>query len=252
MRLKNKIAIVTGGGSGFGEGIAKRFSVEGCKVVINDINMQGGTRVAKEIQSEGGDAIFVNADISLNEGWASLVGQAVEKYGSFSIVVNNAGFTHKNQSMFTVSEENYDRIYAVNVKSLYWSAKNVASILEKTGGGVMITVASVAGIRPRPGLTWYNGSKAAAITTSRSMAVELAPKKIRVNIINPVMGETAMLEDFMGMPDTPDNRKKFLDTIPLGRLARASDVANAALYLASDEAELITGACIEVDGGRTI
>ena len=252
MRLKNKVAIVTGGASGFGEGIAIRFAKEGCKVVINDINKPGGEVVAKNVRSNGGEAIFVEGDISTNDGWNVLVSRTLEEYQSFNIVVNNAGFTHKNQSMFTVPEEEFDRIYSVNVKSLYWSVKNVTPVLENSDGAVMITVASVAGIRPRPGLTWYNGSKAAAIITSRSMAVELAPKKIRVNVINPVMGETAMLEDFMGMEDTPENREKFLSTIPLGRLARASDVANAALYLASDEAELITGACIEVDGGRTI
>ena len=252
MRLKNKVALITGAGSGFGEGIAKRFSKEGCKIVVNDINSEGGERVVEQIKAAGGQAVFLNADISTNQGWKTLVEGAVQSFGGFNVVINNAGFTHKNQSMLTVSEEDFDRIYAVNVKSLYWSASNVVPILDRCGGGVMITVASVAGIRPRPGLTWYNGSKASAIITSRSMAVELAPKKIRVNIINPVMGETAMLEDFMGMDDTPANREKFLGTIPLGRLARPDDVANAALYLASDEAELITGACIEVDGGRTV
>ncbi len=252
MRLENKVALITGAGSGFGEGIAKRFSQEGCRVVVNDINPDGGARVVEQIGAAGGEAVFVNADISTSQGWEALVRSAVDAFGEFNIVVNNAGFTHKNQSMFNVSEDDFDRIYSVNVKSLFWSVKNVAPILEKAGGGVMITVASVAGIRPRPGLTWYNGSKASAIITSRSMAVELAPKKIRVNIINPVMGETAMLEDFMGMEDTPENRARFLGTIPLGRLARPDDVANAALYFASDEAELITGACLEVDGGRTV
>lgn len=252
MRLKDKVAIITGGGSGFGEGIAKRFSQEGCKIIVNDLRQEGGERVAKEINAAGGKAKFIQADISKSADWQRLAAEALVAFGSLSIVVNNAGYTHKNQPMLNVPEDQFDRIYGVNVKSLYWCAQHVVPIFQKAGGGVLITVASTAGIRPRPGLTWYNGSKAAAIVTSRSMAVELAPLKIRVNTINPVMGETGMLEDFMGMPDTPENRKKFLGTIPLGRLSRPLDIANAALYLASDEAEFITGACLEVDGGRCV
>ncbi len=252
MRLKDKIAIVTGGGSGFGEGIAKRFAQEGCSVVVNDLRPEGGERVTKEISSAGGKARFMQADVSKSADWERLVKQTLATYGGLNIVVNNAGYTHKNQPMLNVPEEQFDRIYAVNVKSLFWSTRHVVPVFRNAGGGVFITIASTAGIRPRPGLTWYNGSKGAAILTSRSMAVELAPDKIRVNIINPVMGETGMLEDFMGMPDTPENRKKFLGTIPLGRLSRPLDIANAALYLASDEAEFITGACVEVDGGRCV
>lgn len=252
MRLKDKVAIVTGGGSGFGEGIAKRFSAEGCKIIVNDLRPEGGERVAKEINAAGGKAKFVQADVSKGSEWQRLVSETLSAYGALNIVVNNAGYTHKNQPMLNVSEDQFDRIYSVNVKSLYWSSIHVVPVFQKGGGGVFITVASTAGIRPRPGLTWYNGSKAAAIVTSRSMAVELAPHKIRVNTINPVMGETGMLEDFMGMPDTPENRKKFLGTIPLGRLSKPLDIANAALYLASDEAEFITGACLEVDGGRCV
>ena len=251
MRLENKVAIVTGAGSGFGEGIVRKFVSEGCKVAIVDINVEGGQRVSESIQASGANSIFIEGDVSTRSGWEDIVALTSEKYGGFDIVVNNAGFTHRNQSMFKVTEEDYERIYAVNVKSLFWSVKNVAPVLERRGGGVMITVASTAGIRPRPGLTWYNGSKAAAILTSRSMAIELAPKKIRVNVVNPVMGETAMLKDFMGS-DTAENRKKFESTIPLGRLSQPEDVAGAALYLAADEASFITGACIEVDGGRTI
>ena len=252
MRLKEKVAIITGGGSGFGEGIAKRFSEEGCKIIVNDLRPEGGERVAKEINGAGGKAKFIQADISKSEDWQRLVAETTAAFGALNIVVNNAGYTHKNQPMLNVPEDQFDRIYGVNVKSLYWCAKHVVPAFQKAGGGVFITIASTAGIRPRPGLTWYNGSKAAAIVTSRSMAVELAPLKIRVNTINPVMGETGMLEDFMGMPDTPENRKKFLGTIPLGRLSRPLDIANAALYLASDEAEFITGACLEVDGGRCV
>jgi len=166
-------------------------------------------------------------------------------------VINNAGTTHRNRPMLEVSESEFDRIYAVNVKSLFLSARHIVPVMRRQGGGVFITIASTAGVRPRPGLTWYNGSKGAAIVTSRSMAAELAPDRIRVNVINPVAGETGLLAEFMG-GDTPELRAKFIASIPLGRLSRPSDVANAAVFLASDEAEFITGACLEVDGGRCV
>jgi 3-oxoacyl-[acyl-carrier protein] reductase len=252
MRLKDKVAIVTGGGSGFGEGICKRFAEEGCRVLVNDINAEGGERVAKEIAARGGQARFFRADVSKDPDWAALVKAALDAFGRVHIVVNNAGTTHRNQPMLNVTEEQFDRIYAVNVKSLFWSAKHCVPVMRKQGGGVLITVASTAGVRPRPGLTWYNGSKGAAILTSRSMAVELAPDKIRVCVVNPVIGETGLLTEFMGLPDTPENRAKFIATIPLGRMSRPADVANACLYFASDDAEFITGACIEVDGGRCV
>jgi 3-oxoacyl-[acyl-carrier protein] reductase len=252
MRLKDKIAIVTGAGSGFGEGIAKRFAEEGCKVVVADINDAGGQRVTAEISATGANAAFVHADVSKDADWANLVKATREAFGGLHIVINNAGTTHRNQPMLDVSEEMFDRIYAVNVKSLFHSAKHCVPHFRQQGGGVFVNVASTAGVRPRPGLTWYNGSKGAAIMTSRSMAVELAPDRIRVNIINPVAGETALLSEFMGGQDTPEIRAKFVATIPLGRLSRPRDVANAALYLASDEAEFITGVCLEVDGGRCV
>jgi 3-oxoacyl-[acyl-carrier protein] reductase len=249
MRLKDKIAIVTGGGSGFGEGIAKRFAQEGCKVVVNDINVEGGERVAKEI---GSQARFCKGDVSKDADWAGLVKFTLDAFGGLNIVVNNAGTTHRNQPMLKVSEEQFDRIYAVNVKSIFLSAKHCVPYFRQKGGGVFVNIASTAGVRPRPGLTWYNGSKGAVIMTSRSMAVELAPDKIRVNIINPVAGETALLSEFMGGQDTPEIRAKFIATIPLGRLSKPLDIANAALYLASDEAAFITGVCLEVDGGRCV
>jgi 3-oxoacyl-[acyl-carrier protein] reductase len=252
MRLKDKIALVTGAGSGFGEGIAKRFAQEGCNVVVNDINVEGGERVAKQINAAGGKAAFVKADVSKDGDWAAMLKFALDTFGGLTTVVNNAGTTHRNQPMLNVTEEQFDRIYSVNVKSLFHSAKHCVPYFRKQGGGAFITIASTAGVRPRPGLTWYNGSKGAAIMTSRSMAVELAPDRIRVNIINPVAGETALLAEFMGGQDTPEMRAKFIATIPLGRLSHPLDVANAALYLASDEAEFITGACLEVDGGRCV
>jgi 3-oxoacyl-[acyl-carrier protein] reductase len=251
MRLAGKIAIVTGAGSGFGEGIAKRFAAEGAKVVVNDIDVANGDRVAREIAGAGGSARFCLGDLSSDTEVARLVATTLAAFGDLDIVVNNAGTTHRNQPMLDVTEDEFDRIYQVNVKSLFLTAKHAVPHFQKKRGGVFITIASTAGVRPRPGLTWYNGSKGAAITTSRSMAAELAPHNIRVNIINPVAGETAMLADFMGQ-DTPEMRAKFIATIPLGRLSLPSDVATAAVFLASDEASFITGACLEVDGGRCV
>jgi len=251
MRLDGKVAIVTGGGSGFGEGIAKRFAEEGCKIVVNDINDDGGQRVAKEIMAAGGEAAYVNGDVSKDADWAVMLKFALDTFGDLDIVINNAGTTHRNQPVLDVTEKDFDRVYAVNVKSLYHCARNIVPHFRKKGAGVFVTIASTAGVRPRPGLVWYNGSKAAAIVASRAMAVELAPDKIRVNVVNPVAGDTPLLAEFMGA-DTPEIREKFVSSIPLGRFSQPRDIANACLYLASDEADFITGACIEVDGGRCV
>jgi 3-oxoacyl-[acyl-carrier protein] reductase len=251
MRLANKVAIVTGGGSGFGEGIATRFAHEGASVVVNDVNAAGAERVAKAIVAGGGRASARAGDVTRDADVKDLVEHALATFGDLHVFVNNAGTTHRNQPMLGVSEAEFDRIYAVNVKSLYLSARHAVPHFRNKRDGVFITIASTAGVRPRPGLTWYNGSKGAAIVTSRSMAVELAPHNIRVNVINPVAGETALLKEFMG-EDTPEIRAKFVATIPLGRLSRPSDIATAAVFFASDEAAFVTGACLEVDGGRCI
>jgi len=250
MRLSGKVAIVTGGGSGFGEGIAKRFAEEGAAVVVNDINPSGES-VARAIRAAGGRAAFAAGDVGNDGDVAALVRFALDEFGDLDIVVNNAGVTHRNQPMLDVAEEDFDRIYRVNVKSLFLTARHAVPHFRKKRSGVFITIASTAGVRPRPGLTWYNGSKGAAIVTSRSMAAELAPHNIRVNVINPVAGETGLLAEFMG-GDTPELRAKFISTIPLGRLSQPSDIATAAVFFASDEAAFITGACLEVDGGRCV
>ena len=251
MRLDNKIAIVTGAASGFGAGISRRYAQEGARVVVNDVNETGADRVVAEIRSAGGRAAACAGDVSVDADVARLVQFALTEFGGLDVVVNNAGTTHRNQPMLDVPEEVFDRIYRVNVKSLYLTARHAVPHFRAQRNGAFITIASTAGVRPRPGLTWYNGSKGAAIVTSRSMAAELARDNIRVNVINPVAGETAMLADFMG-EDTPEKRAQFIATIPLGRLSQPTDIATAAVFFASDEASFITGACLEVDGGRCI
>jgi 3-oxoacyl-[acyl-carrier protein] reductase len=250
-RLEGKTAIVTGGGSGFGRGIAERFAGEGARVIVADIHEANGRGVADALVAAGARARFCRCDVSKDADVAALVAFTLDAFGDLDVVVNNAGTTHRNQPLLDVGEAEFDRIYAVNVKSLYLSAKHAVPHFRKKRNGVFITIASTAGVRPRPGLTWYNGSKGAAIVTSRSMAAELAKDNIRVNVINPVAGETVMLADFMG-EDTPQRRAQFIATIPLGRLSQPSDIATAAVFFASDEAAFITGACLEVDGGRCV
>mgnify|MGYP000971906210 CR=1 FL=1 len=249
MRLKDKVAIVTGGASGFGEGIAHRFAEEGAKVVVADLNLDGARAVAKAIGPRRATAVKV--DVAKKADAEKMVAKAIDRFGGLDILVNNAGTTHRNGSLMDVDEAMFDRILAVNAKAIYLATLAAVPAMEVRGGGVILTTASTAGLRPRPGLTWYNASKGFAITATKSMAVELAPKNIRVNCLCPVAGETAMLGLFMGQ-DTPEMRAKFIGSIPLGRLSRPDDIANAALYLASDEANFITGVALEVDGGRCI
>jgi 3-oxoacyl-[acyl-carrier protein] reductase len=248
MRLQDKVAIVTGAGCGFGEGIAKLYAAEGAKVLVADIDGGRAERVAGEI---GKAARAATADVAKGPDFARLVEEATSAFGRLDIVVNNAGITYRNKPMLEVDEATYDRIFAVNVKSIYWSAQAAVPVFRRQGGGSFVNIASTAGLRPRPGLTWYNATKGAVIIMSKSMAVELAPDKIRVNAICPVIGETGLTAEFMG-GDSPELRAKFVATIPLGRMSLPKDIAASALFLASDEAEFMTGVALEVDGGRCV
>ena len=248
MRLEGKTAIVTGGGSGFGEGMAKRFAEEGANVVIADLNGDQAERVAQEI---GARAVTIQVDVARAQDNQAMVAAALSHFKGLDIFVLNAGFTQKNMSMLEVDEQTFDRINDVNRKALYHAARVVVPEMIKGGGGTVLATASTAGLRPRPGLVWYNASKAWVINACKCMAVELAPHNIRVNTLCPVAGETGMLADFMG-EDTPEIREKFKSVIPLGRFSQPRDMANAALYLVSDEADFITGVALEVDGGRCV
>lgn len=243
MQLDDRVALVTGAASGFGEGIARRYAEEGASVVVADLNDQTGRRVADEI---GG--AYVHADVADRDDVRAMVGTAVERYGRLDVMVNNAGVTHVNRPMLEVGEDEFDRIFQVNVKAIYLAAMETVPLMREQGGGCIINTASTAGLRPRPGLTWYNASKGAVITMTKSMAAELGPDNIRVNALCPVAGDTPLLPSFLGA----NSREAFEATVPLGRLSTSEDVAKAALWLASDEASFITGVALEVDGGRCV
>ena len=248
MRLQGKAALITGAARGFGAGIAEVFAREGARLVLTDIDGEGVKTIAKHL---GTHAIALPADVTNASDWQQTVEVCVKKFGRLDIVVNNAGTSHLNQPLLDVSEQEFDRVFAVNVKSIYLSAQAAVPIMRSQGGGVFINIGSTAALRPRPGLAWYNGTKGAVHVISRTMAVELAPDKIRVCVIAPVAGETPLLQTFMG-EDTPERRAAFVAPIPLGRFSTPRDVANTALFLASDEAGFLTGNVVEVDGGRCV
>ncbi len=248
-QLTGKIAIVTGAAGGFGEGIARLFVAQGARVVIADLDVEKADKLALEL---GANAVAVRCDVSKAADVNAAVDLCVKTFGSPHIVVNNAGTTHRNQPMLDVDEATFDRVFNVNVKSIFHVAHAVVPLMRAQKNGSIINIGSTAGIRPRPGLTWYNASKGAVNLMSKSMAAELGPDNIRVNAICPVMGATGLIEQFMGVPDTPENRAKIVAGIPLGRLSTPDDIASAALWLASDSAQFITGIELPVDGGRTI
>ncbi len=248
MRLENKVAIITGGGSGFGKGIVEKFAHEGARIVIADIDESGGSAVAKTLGDKGH---FIKADVSSNADVKALIEETITHFGRLDIMVNNAGIGHLPQPLEEITEDQFDRLCAVNVKSVFLAARYVVPYFKAQKQGVFLNVASTAGVSPRPNLTWYNMTKGALITATRSMAVELAPHGIRVNALNPVAGDTPLLKTFMG-EDTPEMRAKFLSTIPIGRFSTPRDMGNAACFLCSEEADMITGVAMEVDGGRCI
>jgi 3-oxoacyl-[acyl-carrier protein] reductase len=248
MRLSIKIALITGAGSGFGEGIARTFAREGAKVAVVDIDEAAAKRVAADI---GNGAIAIRADVSKRADVAGAVRATTDAFGGLDILVNNAGVAHARAPLTDITEDEFDRIFAVNVKSIYLTAQAAVPVFRARGGGVIINIGSTAGLRPSAGLTWYNASKGAVNVASKSMARELAVDKIRVCALAPTIGETAMLPAFIG-GGSDELREKFRATVPLGRLATPQDVANAALFFASDEAEFLTGTVLEIDGGRSI
>jgi 3-oxoacyl-[acyl-carrier protein] reductase len=252
MRFDQQTIVVTGAGGGFGEGIARRFATLGGKVVVVDLKGDQAARVAAEIGQTGGSAIAVTADVTLDRDVAAVAERTTAAFGPAAILVNNAGITHKNRPLLEVDEATFDRVFAVNVKSIYLTARHFIPSMRTRGGGVIINIASTAGIRPRPGLTWYNASKGAVLALTKSMAVELAPDRIRVNAVNPVMGETGMLQDLLPGEDSASIRARMIATIPLGRFSQPRDIANAVTFLASAESDLITGSWLEVDGGRCV
>jgi 3-oxoacyl-[acyl-carrier protein] reductase len=248
MRLEGKTAIVTGGASGFGEGIVRRFVTEGARVVIADLNGEGAAKLAEEL---GASALGLEADVTSTADVDNMVSAAMNFGGGVDVLVNNAGMGHTPQPLESLPEEIFDRLLQVNIKSIYRTAQSVVPIMKKAGGGAILNMASTAGVSPRPNLTWYNASKGWVITATRSMAVELAGSGVRVNALNPVAGETPMLKTFMG-EDTPEIRAKFLASIPIGRFSTPDDMGAAAAFLCSDDASMITGVALEVDGGRCI
>lgn len=246
MRLKNKTAIITGAGSGFGAGIAAKFIAEGARVMVADINGDAAANVAAEL-----GAIAQVVDVANGDSVKAMTAAAIAAFGQIDIVVNNAGISHMPGPLDEISEADFDRVLAVNAKSVYLMAREIVPLMKAAKTGAILNVASTAGVSPRPNLNWYNASKGWMITATKTMAVELAPFGIRVNAINPVAGDTPLLKTFMG-EDTPEVRAKFLSTIPMGRFSTPEDMGNAAAFLCSDEASMITGVAMEVDGGRCI
>jgi len=248
MRLEGKIAIVTGGGSGFGEGIVRKFVAEGARVVVADRDATSAARVAG---SAGSRARAITADVTVDADVAAMVAAAIEGFGGLDILVNNAGVIHAAHPLESLPEELFDRIFAVNAKALYLTARHVVPHFKRAKAGTILNIGSTGGVRPRPNLTWYNATKGWVITATRGMAIELAPFGIRVNAINPGAGDTPLLKNFMG-GDNPEMRAKLLATIPFGRYTTPQDIGNTAAFLCSDEASMITGVALEVDGGRCI
>ena len=253
MRFDGKAVIVTGAGSGFGEAIATRFAREGARVVLADVNEENGRRVASAIAGEGGTARFVRTDVSRAADVKAMVDEALSAFGGLDVLVNNAGFSHRTMPLWELPEEEYERVFATNVRGGYLGCKYAVPVMKQRGGGVIVNTASIGAVAPRPGITAYNATKGAVITMTRGLALEVAPFEIRVNAVNPVAAETGFMKGAVGVDKLPDEfRKQLVATIPLGRLTEPRDVAAAVLFLASPDAEFLTGVCLPVDGGRSI
>jgi NAD(P)-dependent dehydrogenase (short-subunit alcohol dehydrogenase family) len=252
MQATPRVAIVTGAASGFGAATARQLAADGLAVMLADLNEEGATRVAADIREAGGRSAAMRCDVAREADVRALVAGTIAQLGGLHVVVNNAGTTHRNKPALEVTEAEFDRVLQVNLKSVFWTAQAALPHLVAQGGGCIVNVASTTGVRPGPGLVWYSGSKAAMLNITKGLALEFARSGVRVNAVNPMIGETAMLQDFMGMPDTPANRERFLSRIPLGRFTRPADVASAVAYLASDAAGFLTGVCLDVDGGRNL
>ena len=251
-KLQDRVAVITGAGGGFGEGMALHFARLGARIVVADWRGDAAEAVGAAIVAGGGQALAVTVDVTSDAAVQAMVEATLARFGRLDILVNNAGTTHRNQPMLGVDEATFDRLYATNVKSIYLTARHTVPVMRAQGGGIIVNIASTAAERPRPGLVWYSGTKGAVVTLTKGMAAELAPDRIRVNAINPVMGETGLFADFLPGENTEATRARILSTIPLGRFSRPLDIAHAAAFLASDEASMVTGVALEVDGGRCI
>ena len=251
-RFTDKVAVVTGAAGGFGEAIARRFADEGASVVVADVDESGAERLAKAIRDGGGEALAARTDVSLAEDVERMIGVAIDRYGGLDILVNNAGVAHRGMMLWELPEEEYDRVFDTNTKGVYLGVKYAVPALRDRGGGAIVNTASIGAVSPRPMLTAYNATKGAVITMTRGLAVELAQFKIRVNAVNPVAADTAFMTGVYGKEMSDRAREALIANIPLGRLTEPRDVASAVLFLASDEAEFLTGVCLNVDGGRSI
>ncbi|KAJ7234665.1 hypothetical protein C8J57DRAFT_1450281 [Mycena rebaudengoi] len=249
-RLQGKVAIVTGGGSGFGAAIARRFGEEGAKVIVTDINVEGGEKVAAQNPA---NLVFQRMDVTQESDWKAIVDLAFSKFGGLDVLVNNAGTSYRNKPTVEVTDDEWERVFKVNVKSIFLSGKVVLPrLIEQGKGGSIINISSTGATRPRPGLVWYNASKGAVTNATKGLAAEYGLHNIRINSVAPLLSGTGLFSMFTGMEDTPENRQKFVGNVPLGRLTEADDVANMCLYLASDEGSFINGTEMVVDGGKCV